>query len=126
MGELRRIFADGKLGEVDLSPWAAVRGGPPMLLGAWGGNGVERAAKSYSGWIASAAYRTPAEVIAALQRFRGAGGRRAIVSTIQLGASTDLGATRDVLGAFATAGFDDAVVMLMPGGPTAAHVRRLV
>ena len=61
-----------------------------------------------------------------LQRFRDAGGRRAVVSTIQLGPTTDLGATREMLGAFATAGFDDAVVMLMPGGPTAADVRRLL
>ena len=68
--ELRRIFADGKLGDVELSPWPVVRGGPPMLLGAWGGTGVERAARSYSGWIASAAYRSQAEVIAALQRYR--------------------------------------------------------
>ncbi len=124
--ELRRIFADGKLGDVELSPWPVVRGGPPMLLGAWGGTGVERAARSYSGWIASAAYRSPAEVIAALQRYRGAGGRRAVVSTIQLGPTTDLGATRAMLSAFATAGFDDAVVMLLPGGPSAAEVRRLL
>lgn len=126
MGELRRIFTDGRLGDIDLSPWPSVRGGPPILLGAWGGSGVERAAKSYSGWIASAAYRTPTEVMAALQRFRGAGGRRAVVSTIQLGTTTDLGATREMLGAFASAGFDDAVVMLMPGGPTAAQVRKLL
>jgi hypothetical protein len=123
---LRRIFADGNLGDVELSPWPVVRGGPPMLLGAWGGTGVERAARSYSGWIASAAYRSPAEVIAALQRYRAAGGRRAVVSTIQLGPTTDLGATRAMLSAFATAGFDDAVVMLLPEGPSAAEVRRLL
>ena len=126
VAELRRIFADGSSGDVDLSPWPAVRGGPPILLGAWGGTGVERAARSFDGWIASAAYRSPPEVIGALQRYRDAGGRRAIVSTIQLSASTDLGATRAMLGEFAAAGFDDAVVMLMPGGPSAADVRRLL
>ena len=126
MTELRRIFADGRLAEIELSPWPAVRGGPPLLLGAWGGGGVERAAKSYSGWIASAAYRSPAEVIAALQRFRAAGGRRAVVSTIQLGPATDLGATRAMLADFAAAGFDDAVVMLLPGGPSPAQVRALL
>jgi len=124
--ELRRIFADGKLDDVELSPWPAVRGGPPMLLGAWSGSGVERAARTYSGWIASAAYRSPAEVISALQRFRAAGGRRAVVSTIQLGPTTDLGATRAMLNEFACAGFDDAVVMLLPGGPSPGNVRRLI
>ena len=123
---LRRLFADGRLGDIDLSPWPNVRGGPPLLLGAWGGSGVERAARSYAGWIASAAYRSPAEIVGALQRFRRAGGRRAIASTIQLGASTDLVGTKDLLAEFAAAGFDDAVVMLMPGGPDAAHVRRLL
>jgi alkanesulfonate monooxygenase SsuD/methylene tetrahydromethanopterin reductase-like flavin-dependent oxidoreductase (luciferase family) len=126
VADLRRLFADGRLGDVDLSPWPGVRGGPPMLLGAWGGSGVERAARSYAGWIASAAYRTPDEVVSALARFRRAGGRRAIVSTIQIGASTDLGRTKDMLARFAHAGFDDAVVMLMPGGPSADAVRRLI
>lgn len=126
VAQLRRLFADGRLGDVDLSPWPNVRGGPPMLLGAWGGSGVERAARSYSGWIASAANRTPEQVISALARYRGAGGRRAIVSTIQIGASTDLGKTKDTLAQFARAGFDDAVVMLMPGGPAPDVVRRLV
>lgn len=126
VAELRRILTDGTSGDVDLSPWPAVRGGPAILLGAWGGTGVERAAQSFDGWIASAAYRSPPEVIGALQRFRAAGGRRAIVSTIQLGASTDLGAARTMLGEFEAAGFDDAVVMLMPGGPSAKDVRRLL
>lgn len=125
MTSLTAIFADGSLGTVDLSPWAAVRGGPPLLLGSWG-RGVETAAKSYAGWIASAAYRTPDEVIAALQRFRAAGGGRAIVSTIQLGRDADLGRTREMLARFADAGFDDAVVMLLPGGPDARAVRTLV
>jgi alkanesulfonate monooxygenase SsuD/methylene tetrahydromethanopterin reductase-like flavin-dependent oxidoreductase (luciferase family) len=126
MTALRQLFADGRLADVELSPWPNVRGGPPLLLGAWGGTGVERAARSYAGWIASAAKRSPAEVVAALQRFRRAGGRRAIVSTIQLDASSDLARTKDLLAEFAEAGFDDAVVMLMPGGPSAAAVRRLV
>jgi len=31
-----------------------------------------------------------------------------------------------MLNEFACAGFDDAVVMLLPGGPSAADVRRLI
>jgi alkanesulfonate monooxygenase SsuD/methylene tetrahydromethanopterin reductase-like flavin-dependent oxidoreductase (luciferase family) len=123
---LRRLFADGRLADAaDLSPWPTVRGGPPLLLGSWG-NGVERAAKSFAGWIASAAYRTPTQVISALTRYRSAGGSRAIVSTIQLGPRTDLGRTREQLAEFAAAGFDDAVVMLLPGGPAPSSVRALV
>jgi hypothetical protein len=61
-----------------------------------------------------------------LQRYRAAGGERAIVSTLQVAGDTDLGELKDKLGRFASAGFDDAVVMLLPGAPTAAEVRRLL
>jgi alkanesulfonate monooxygenase SsuD/methylene tetrahydromethanopterin reductase-like flavin-dependent oxidoreductase (luciferase family) len=122
---LRTLFAEGGSDGVELSPWPAVKGGPPLFLGSWG-NGVERAAKHFDGWIASAHYRTPDEVIAALQRYRGAGGGRAVVSTILLGPDTDLAELGDRLGRFADAGFDDAVVMFMPGGPSPAAVRALL
>ena len=126
LATLRRLFADGRDGAVELSPWPAVRGGPPILLGAWGGPAVEHAAQRFDGWIASAAKRTPDAVIDALRRFRSAGGKRAIVSTIQIGAATDLGELKERLARFADAGFDDAVVMLLPGGPTPDAVRRLL
>jgi alkanesulfonate monooxygenase SsuD/methylene tetrahydromethanopterin reductase-like flavin-dependent oxidoreductase (luciferase family) len=125
VARLRTLFAEGASEGVDLSPWPNLKGGPPLFLGSWG-NGVERAAKSFDGWIASGHYRSPEEVIGALQRYRDAGGGRAIVSTLLLGADVDLGELRERLGKFADAGFDDAVVMFMPGGPTPAQVRELV
>lgn len=123
--ELRTLFADGRLRDVDLSPWRAVAGGPPLFLGSWG-NGVERAARAFDGWIASANYRTPAEVVAALERYRAAGGARAIVSTIQIAAGADLGELEARLDLFDEAGFDDAVVMFLPGAPGPAAIRKLV
>jgi len=125
IARLKTLFASGGADGVNLSPWPAVQGGPPLFLGSWG-NGVERAAREFDGWTASAHYRTPAEVIAALQRYRAAGGGRAIVSTIQLNRDTDLGELRDRLARFADAGFDDAVVMFMPGAPAPRDVRALV
>jgi alkanesulfonate monooxygenase SsuD/methylene tetrahydromethanopterin reductase-like flavin-dependent oxidoreductase (luciferase family) len=122
---LRKIFATGGLGDADLSPWPAVRGGPPMFLGTWG-KGVERAAREFDGWIASGAYRTVDEVAAAAERFHVAGGGRSIVSTLQLTAETDLGQLKGRFQRFAEAGFDDAVVMFMPGAPSPAAVRSLV
>ena len=122
---LREIFANGGQGNNNLSPWPSVRGGPPMLLGSWG-KGVERAARSFDGWIASAHYRTPDQVVAALAEFRAAHGGRAIVSTIQLNADTDLGELAERLNHFADAGFDDAVVMFLPGAPAPEQVRQLV
>ena len=125
LARLKTLLAEGKNERADLTPWPTVTGGPPLLLGSWGA-GVERAARDFDGWIASAHYRTPDQVIAALGRYRAAGGKRAIVSTIQLGADHDLGWARDTLLRFAEAGFDDAVVLLRPGGPSPAEVRALV
>ena len=122
---LKTLLAGGRNERADLTPWQTVAGGPPLLLGSWGA-GVERAASDFDGWIASAHYRTPDQVIAALGRYRAAGGGRAIVSTIQLGGDHDLGWARDTLTRFAEAGFDDAVVLLRPDGPSPAEVRALV
>ena len=95
------------------------------MYGTWG-KGVERAAKEFSGWIASAHYRTPDEIESALKRYRAAGGQRAIVSTIQLPASRSLGEVDELLQRFEAMGFDDAVVMFLPGGVSPKEVRALV
>jgi alkanesulfonate monooxygenase SsuD/methylene tetrahydromethanopterin reductase-like flavin-dependent oxidoreductase (luciferase family) len=125
LATLRELFADGRSGDVALTPWPAVAGGPPILLGSWG-QGVEAAASEFDGWVASAAYRTTDQVIEALIRYRRSGGKRAIVSTIQLSGATDLGRLREQLERFAQSGFDDAVVMFLPGAPTPERVRALV
>ena len=122
---LRDYLENGRHGDVDLAPWPSVRGRIPLLLGSWGA-GVERAARRFDGWIASGHYRKPPEIHAALARYRAAGGGRAIVSTLILDRGTDLGALRELLQGFATAGFDDAVVMFQPGAPTPDVVRGLV
>jgi len=49
-----------------------------------------------------------------------------VVSTIQLPPGTDLGELKAKLDRFAEAGFDDAVVMILPGGPSPESVRQLV
>jgi alkanesulfonate monooxygenase SsuD/methylene tetrahydromethanopterin reductase-like flavin-dependent oxidoreductase (luciferase family) len=125
LARLKTLLAEGKNEHTNLTPWKTVVGGPPLILGSWGA-GVERAARDFDGWAASAHYRTADQVIAALGRYRAAGGTRAIVSTIQLTADHDLGRTRDILQRFADAGFDDAVVLLRPGGPKPAEVRALI
>lgn len=125
MASLREIFESGGRGASNLSPWAVVSGGPPIFLGSWG-QGAERAAREYDGWIASAHYRSVDEVCMAAKRYRAAGGGRAVVSTIQLGKDCDLGELRDKLERFTEAGFADAVVMFLPGGPSPEEVRKLL
>ena len=125
MVELRQIFSTGGNGVSALSPWPAMAGGLPLFLGTWGA-GVERAAHEFDGWIASGANRTVEQLSDTIARYRGAGGGRAIVSTVQLGGDCDLGELQDRLDHYAEAGFDGVVVMILPGGPRAADVRRLV
>ena len=122
MDRLRVLFAEGRDEHADLAP--AV-GSPPLLLGSWGAN-VERAARDFDGWLASGYRRTPEQIIAAHERFRAAGGRRAIVCAIPLRHRDDLETIGEVLGRYAQAGFDDAVVLIEPGGPDPEQVRALL
>lgn len=122
---LREFLATGTSGETALSPWRSLLGTTSLFFGSWG-KGVARAARDFDGWIASGHYRTVEEVCAALARYRGFGGGRAVVSTIQVPAGADLGALAEKLARYAEAGFDDAVVMILPGGPSPEAVRKLV
>ncbi|MFR9803947.1 LLM class flavin-dependent oxidoreductase [Pseudonocardia sp. RS010] len=97
---------------------------PPFLLGSWGAN-VEKAARDFDGWLASAHRRTPDQILEALRRFRVAGGGRAIVCAIPLSDPSDLAPVGEQLHRYAEAGFDDAVVVIEPGGPDPEKVRAL-
>jgi alkanesulfonate monooxygenase SsuD/methylene tetrahydromethanopterin reductase-like flavin-dependent oxidoreductase (luciferase family) len=122
---LRILLAHGRDEHVDLAPALRDSGGPPLLLGSWGAK-VERAAREFDGWLASAHRRTADQIIAAHERYRAAGGRRAIVCAIRLAGNDDLGPTGDLLQRYADAGFDDAVVLIEPGGPDPGQVRSLL
>jgi alkanesulfonate monooxygenase SsuD/methylene tetrahydromethanopterin reductase-like flavin-dependent oxidoreductase (luciferase family) len=124
LARLRVLLADGQDEGADLAPAAAATGRPPLLLGSWGAK-VERAAREFDGWLASGYRRTADQIIAAHERYRAAGGRRAIVCAIRLSGRGDLGPTGELLQRYAEAGFDDAVVLIEPGGPEPRLVRAL-
>lgn len=122
---LRECLRNGTIDELPLAPTPNATGGPALFLGSWG-KGARRAAREFDGWIASALYRTPEQVVAALREYRAHGGGRAVVSSIQVPPSADLGELKDTLAGFDEAGFDDAVVILAPGAPPPEAIRRLV
>ena len=122
---LRVLLAHGRDEDVHLAPAAVAAGGPALLLGSWGAN-VERAARDFDGWLASGYRRSPDQIIAAHERYRAAGGRRAIVCAIPLNHRSDLGPTGEALHRYAQAGFDDAVVLIGPDGPDPEEVRALL
>ena len=128
LAKMRILWSGGEVNETSLNPAAAVRGGPPVLVGSWAGpRWIRAAAQECDGWVASAFFSGYDTLKAGLDRFREAGGRRAVVTNISL----DLGAPTEPLAdsdnAFhlrcapadaaarlrklAAAGFDDAVVV---------------
>lgn len=121
LARLRVLLARGRDERADVGP---AGGAPPILLGSWGAK-VERAAREFDGWLASAYRRTPDQIVAAHERYRAAGGRRAVVCAVRLAGDEDLGPTGELLHRYAEAGFDDAVVLIEPGGPDPARVRAL-
>jgi alkanesulfonate monooxygenase SsuD/methylene tetrahydromethanopterin reductase-like flavin-dependent oxidoreductase (luciferase family) len=125
VARLRVLLAHGRDERADLAPAASATGGPPLLLGSWGAN-VERAAREFDGWLASGYRRTTDQIIAAHERYRAAGGQRAIVCAVRLCGTDDLGPTGEQLRRYAEAGFDDAVVLIEPGGPDPEKVRALL
>jgi alkanesulfonate monooxygenase SsuD/methylene tetrahydromethanopterin reductase-like flavin-dependent oxidoreductase (luciferase family) len=120
---LRVLLADGRDDHADLAPAPAAS--PAVLLGSWGAN-VEWAARAFDGWLASGYRRTPDQVLPAHERYRAAGGRRAIVCAIPVIRRDDLDPTGLVLRRYAEAGFDDAVVLIGPDGPDPEEVRALL
>ena len=122
VARLRGLLIDGRDEQVVLAP-AGIRA--PLLLGSWGAN-VERAAGDFDGWLASAFRRTPEEILEAHDRYREAGGRRAVVLGIAVRTLDDLRPAAVTLARYARAGVDDAVVVLDTDGPEPERVRDLV
>lgn len=122
---LRVLLADGRDDRAQLARGVEPGGRPAFLLGSWGAN-VERAARDFDGWLASGYRTTPDQIVAAHERYRAAGGRRAIVCAIPLHSRDDLEPTGAALRRYARAGFDDAVVLIQPGGPEPEEVRALL
>lgn len=120
--QLVDILRTGQVNGIDLTPWTAAAGGPPVMVGAWRGPWVARAATDFDGWIASAGYNDDATLADALARFRHAGGKRAIVTNVQIGQESGPGIER--LQGLAEIGFDDAVVFDLAFTPERAALIR--
>jgi alkanesulfonate monooxygenase SsuD/methylene tetrahydromethanopterin reductase-like flavin-dependent oxidoreductase (luciferase family) len=81
---IRRLCRGEEVDGVNLAPWPDTRDGPPIVIGAWeSGIWVRRAAEEYDGWMASGrtTFRAMKEGI---RRYRDAGGRRAMVVTVDI------------------------------------------
>ena len=82
---IKRICRGEHVGAAHLEPWADSGSGPPILVGSWhSGIWVRRAATDYDGWLASGFFTTFKQLREGIQRYRDAGGTRALVSTIRV------------------------------------------
>lgn len=142
LGVMRALWRGERVGEAQLSPWPATVGGPKIFVGSWaGGVWIRRAAQEYDGWIASAAKTSFNRLAEGIHRFRELGGRRAIVTNIEVDltaattADDDDGpfhlrcrpeAASERLARLADLGFDDAVLFAIDQRePTLRDLRSL-
>jgi alkanesulfonate monooxygenase SsuD/methylene tetrahydromethanopterin reductase-like flavin-dependent oxidoreductase (luciferase family) len=125
---MQRLWQGETVDGVNLLPPEAAKGGPPILIGSWAGSRwIPKAAQDYAGWIASAMYTGAPTLKAGVERFRDAGGKRAIVTNIGVDLTaptkplTDKGPydlrcspdeARARLQQLADFGFDDAVLVV--------------
>ena len=136
---MRRLWRGEQVGAAHLTPWPATLGGPKLLIGSWSGKQwIPRAAKDFDGWIASAAKTSFAALADGIQRYRAAGGTRAIVTNIAVDLDQPTitldddapfhlrcgpAAATERLQRLAALGFDDAI--LVRRTHTEAHLARM-
>ncbi len=114
---LVRLLAGDEVDGSQLSPWPAVVGGPPILVGSWAGSvWIPRAARRFDGWIGSGARSSWTLVAQGAARYRDAGGRGRVVVT-NVAADLDAAASPD--------GDDDPVELVGPPEVVRARLARL-
>jgi alkanesulfonate monooxygenase SsuD/methylene tetrahydromethanopterin reductase-like flavin-dependent oxidoreductase (luciferase family) len=92
---MRRLFRGEQVGAANLQPWPNAVGGPPVLIGSWhSGQWVRRAAHEFDGWIASGLTSFNA-IAEGIQRYRDAGGQRAVLGTVSVDLSAPSATLRD-------------------------------
>jgi alkanesulfonate monooxygenase SsuD/methylene tetrahydromethanopterin reductase-like flavin-dependent oxidoreductase (luciferase family) len=87
--KVKRLLQGETVDGICIRPWPNVKGGPPLVIGAWGsGRWVRRAAKEYDGWMASGFNTSLNTLREGIQRYREAGGTgRTLVATVNVNLS---------------------------------------
>jgi alkanesulfonate monooxygenase SsuD/methylene tetrahydromethanopterin reductase-like flavin-dependent oxidoreductase (luciferase family) len=81
---MRRLWDGERVDGVSLAPvWSAAAGGPRVFVGSWAGSKwIVRAAQEFDGWVGSGARSSWRLLREGIARFRGLGGKRAIVTNV--------------------------------------------
>ena len=121
---LRVLLDHGRDDQADLSPVAGPAAGRPSSWARGVPTSAAPRATSTAGWPPDTAVRRTRSS-PPTSATGPPGGRRAIVCAIPLDSRDDLEPAGEVLRRYARAGFDDAVVLIGPGGPDPEEVRAL-
>ncbi len=115
---MRRLWAGESVDGVSLAPvWTAAVGGPRVFVGSWAGSKwIVRAAQEFDGWIGSGARSTWGLLRQGIARFRGLGGKRAVVANVVVDLEQKA-ASRD--------GADDPADLKCPPEVARARMQRL-
>lgn len=81
---MRALWRGETVGKATLDASDTALGGPPVLIGTWGGRWIDRAAQEFEGWIGSGRNRTWSDLERAASRFHELGGKRAILASVHL------------------------------------------
>jgi alkanesulfonate monooxygenase SsuD/methylene tetrahydromethanopterin reductase-like flavin-dependent oxidoreductase (luciferase family) len=127
LATMRRLWRGEEVNGTSLGPVSTVQGGPPVLIGSWGGERwIPWAAQEFDGWVASAAFTGFDALAQGIKRYRDAGGKRAIVTNISVDLEADEplddaarpfhlhaspGVAAERLQRLGELGFDDAVLV---------------
>ena len=138
---IKRLCNGEVVDGVDLHPWPAALGGPPIIIGAWSSEiWLRRAATEYDGWMCSGSFHRSKDrghettfnsLRELIQRYRDMGGKRALISSVMLDLSGPEGRLGDDepfnlrcgpesaaerLGRLAAMGYDDVLLVRAEAG----------
>src|SRR5215468_2560221 len=137
---MRRLWKGERVNGASLEPvWPAALGGPPVMIGSWAGSRwIERAAREFDGWVGSGARSSWRALQEGIKRFRGLGGRRAVVTNVVVNLDSPASPTgpddpynlkcpkdvaRERLHHLLALGYDD--IILVPPRHDAAYLQEL-
>ncbi len=81
---VRGLLHGEQVGPANLHTWPDSVGGPPILIGVWlNERWVNRAAQQFDGWLASSS-RSLNDLARGISRYREAGGKRALLASINV------------------------------------------
>lgn len=90
LGVMRKLWRGETVGRANLTPLPEALGGPPVVIGSWGGSKwIQRAATEFDGWIASGAFKGLNDLEKGIRLYKESEGKRAIITNVSINLSAN-------------------------------------